>query len=40
MSRVKFTIIDEADEMLNQDWDEELKKIMAGGGKFRDSIDR
>ncbi|KAK0802801.1 hypothetical protein LTR59_004903 [Friedmanniomyces endolithicus] len=37
MSRVKFTIIDEADEMLNQDWDEELKKIMAGGDSNEDA---
>lgn len=29
----RFTIIDEADEMLDQDWEEELNKIMAGGGK-------
>lgn len=33
MSRVKYTIIDEADEMLDQDWAEELAKIMSGGGK-------
>lgn len=32
MSRVKFTVIDEADEMLDQDWDTELNTIMAGGG--------
>nr|POE90087.1 isoform 2 of atp-dependent rna helicase ddx3x [Quercus suber] len=31
MARVKYTIIDEADEMLDQDWSEELQKIMAGG---------
>lgn len=30
----RHTIIDEADEMLNADWMEELQKIMAGGGKF------
>lgn len=29
----RYTIIDEADEMLDQDWEEELNKIMAGGGK-------
>ena len=31
MSRVLYTIIDEADEMLNMDWEEDLKTIMAGG---------
>ncbi|KAM0718078.1 hypothetical protein Q7P37_006410 [Cladosporium fusiforme] len=31
MSRVIYTVIDEADEMLNGDWEEELGKIMAGG---------
>ncbi|KAK3674298.1 hypothetical protein LTR78_005767 [Recurvomyces mirabilis] len=34
MSRVKYTIIDEADEMLDADWESELSKIMAGGGKY------
>ena len=29
----RYTIIDEADEMLQSDWEEELRKIMAGGGK-------
>lgn len=33
MDRVKFTVIDEADEMLDDDWAEELGKIMSGGGK-------
>ena len=33
MSRVKYTVIDEADEMLQSDWEDELRKIMAGGGK-------
>lgn len=32
MSRVKYTVIDEADEMLDSDWSEELEKIMGGGG--------
>jgi ATP-dependent RNA helicase DDX3X len=31
MSRVMYTIIDEADEMLNMDWEDDLKMIMAGG---------
>ncbi|KAI9829406.1 MAG: hypothetical protein M1819_006343 [Sarea resinae] len=37
LSRVKYTIIDEADEMLQSDWDEELKKIMAGGDTNEDA---
>ncbi|KAK3635451.1 hypothetical protein LTR56_014735 [Elasticomyces elasticus] len=37
MSRIKYTIIDEADEMLNQDWAEELQKIMAGGDSNDDA---
>ena len=31
----RYTVIDEADEMLNDDWQEELGTIMAGGGPFR-----
>lgn len=37
MSRVKYTVIDEADEMLDQDWAEELGKIMAGGDTNEDA---
>ncbi|KAK5114203.1 hypothetical protein LTR85_010268 [Meristemomyces frigidus] len=37
MSRVKYTIIDEADEMLDSDWEEELRKIMAGGDTNEDA---
>ncbi|TKA52778.1 hypothetical protein B0A55_12521, partial [Friedmanniomyces simplex] len=37
MSRVKYTIIDEADEMLDQDWEEELKQILAGGDSNEDA---
>lgn len=33
LKRLRSMIIDEADEMLNNDWDEEMKKIMSGGGK-------
>lgn len=33
LSRVKYTVIDEADEMLHEDWSEELNMLMAGGGK-------
>jgi len=31
MSRVRYTVIDEADEMLSPDWEEQMKIIMAGG---------
>jgi ATP-dependent RNA helicase DDX3X len=34
LHRLKYMIIDEADEMLNADWETELQKIMAGGGKL------
>jgi ATP-dependent RNA helicase DDX3X len=29
-----FTIIDEADELLHDDWRDDLEKIMSGGGMF------
>lgn len=32
LKRLKYMIIDEADEMLNSDWESELQKIMNGGG--------
>jgi ATP-dependent RNA helicase DDX3X len=32
LHRVKYTIIDEADEMLHSDWEQEFNKIMSGGG--------
>lgn len=34
MRRVKYMVIDEADEMLHDDWVEDLGKILSGGGKF------
>ncbi|KAL9619830.1 MAG: hypothetical protein Q9160_005570 [Pyrenula sp. 1 TL-2023] len=34
LQRVRYTIIDEADEMLHMDWEDDLRKIMAGGGEF------
>lgn len=34
LRRLKYMVIDEADELLNDDWSEELGKIMSGGGKF------
>lgn len=33
LHRLKFLVLDEADEMLDSDWEEELKTIMTGGGK-------
>lgn len=38
MRRVKFTVIDEADEMLSGDWDDDMAKIMGGGGKCIHSV--
>lgn len=37
LHRVRFTIIDEADEMLHEDWSEELSEIMGGGGATQDA---
>lgn len=28
----RYTIIDEADEMLHSDWEDEFTKILSGGG--------
>ncbi|KAI4726455.1 DEAD/DEAH box RNA helicase [Aureobasidium sp. EXF-10728] len=36
MRRVKFTVIDEADEMLTPDWEDEMAKIMGGGDANED----
>ena len=33
LCRLKYMIIDEADELLSPDWEDELKVIMNGGGK-------
>ena len=30
----RYTIIDEADEMVSDDWTEEMKRILSGGGKM------
>jgi ATP-dependent RNA helicase DDX3X len=35
LKRLKYMVIDEADEMLQSDWEAELKQIMSGGGKLR-----
>jgi ATP-dependent RNA helicase DDX3X len=34
LRRVKYMVIDEADEMLTEDWSERLNMILSGGGKF------
>lgn len=33
LQRLKYMVIDEADEMLHADWEADLKAIMSGGGK-------
>lgn len=33
LRRVKYMVIDEADEMLHPDWEEDFNKILSGGGK-------
>lgn len=33
LRRLKYLVIDEADELLNDDWKDELGKIMSGGGE-------
>jgi ATP-dependent RNA helicase DDX3X len=38
LKRLKYMVIDEADEMLQSDWETELKQIMSGGGKFQSSV--
>jgi len=34
LRRVRYMVIDEADEMLHDDWTDEFNKILSGGGKF------
>lgn len=34
LRRLKYMVIDEADEMLHDDWKEDFDKILGGGGKF------
>jgi ATP-dependent RNA helicase DDX3X len=33
LRRLKYMIIDEADEMLDSDWNDELSQVLSGGGK-------
>lgn len=30
---IRYTVIDEADEMVSPDWLDEMRKIMSGGGE-------
>ncbi|KAA8576125.1 hypothetical protein EYC84_006286 [Monilinia fructicola] len=39
LSRLRYMVIDEADEMLNTDWEEELKQIMTGGDQEEGNIN-
>lgn len=34
LRRLKYIVIDEADEMLNMDWSDHLQAILTGGGKL------
>ena len=34
LRRVRYMVIDEADEMLHDDWKDELDQILSGGGKL------
>jgi ATP-dependent RNA helicase DDX3X len=38
LRRVKYMVIDEADEMLHEDWEHEFTKILSGGGKSQRTI--
>ncbi|KAJ5965844.1 Helicase C-terminal [Penicillium waksmanii] len=40
LRRVRYTVIDEADEMLQSDWEDEFKKIMSGGDVNEDEDHR
>ena len=40
LGRVRFTIVDEADELLQDDWEEEMCAIMAGGDTNEDADHR
>ncbi len=36
LRRLRYMVIDEADEMLHADWEQELNKILSGGGTLID----
>jgi ATP-dependent RNA helicase DDX3X len=33
LARVRYTVIDEADEMVSLDWQDDLRQLLSGGGK-------
>lgn len=35
LARLRHMVIDEADELLDMDWDENMRQILSGGGKSR-----
>lgn len=35
---IRFTVIDEADELLSDGWEETMEKLFQGGGKLLDPI--
>jgi ATP-dependent RNA helicase DDX3X len=37
LRRLRYMVIDEADEMLESDWSDEFNKILSGGGKLQSS---
>lgn len=37
LSRLRFTILDEADELLHEDWADDLSKILSGGDANEDA---
>ena len=39
LKRVKYTVIDEADEMVNPDWEDDLRELMSGGGQCDHTFD-
>ena len=34
-NKLRYTIIDEADELVSADWSEDLKMIFSGGGTYQ-----
>lgn len=38
LRRLRYLVIDEADEMLQDDWKDEFNKILSGGGKFKCAV--
>jgi ATP-dependent RNA helicase DDX3X len=40
LRRLRYMVIDEADEMLHDDWNDEVGKILSGGGKLISLLSR